>query len=72
MVVLFLAEVLEKPIAYLRMCWLKAVAGGWHTTTRMHEDTKWPCIFGCEGAGNLTHYVECPVLWQIAHENYWL
>ncbi len=53
---------------FIRMCWLKTVSGGWCTTYRMHELVKWPCIFGCEACDEITHYLECPILWQFATE----
>ena len=51
---------------FLRVCWLKAIGGGWTTTCRMHENIKWPCIFGCEANDEIAHYFVCPVLWHIA------
>jgi len=53
---------------FLRMCWLKTIAGGWTTTYRMHEDVKWPCIYGCSHSDELKHYLVCPVLWHFATE----
>ncbi len=32
----------------------------------MHEDIKWPCIFGCEANDEIAHYIVCPILWHIA------
>jgi len=53
--------------AFIRICWLKSIAGAWTTTHRMHEDLKWPCIFGClDAQDNFRHYVVCPVLWNLA------
>ena len=51
---------------FLRVCWLKAIGGGWTTTCRMHENIKWPCIFGCEANDEIAHYFVCPALWHIA------
>ena len=49
--------------------WLRTVCNGWCTTTRMHEAITWPCIFGCTGDTDaIRHYMECPVLWQLARE----
>ena len=53
---------------FSRVCWLKTIAGGWTTTYRMHEETKWPCIFGCSSSDELKHYLVCPILWQLATE----
>ena len=51
------------------MCWLKAIAGAWCTTTRMHESVIWPCVFGCKDCpDSLTHYLVCPILWQFPRE----
>ena len=54
---------------FIRVCWLKTIAGGWTTTYRMHEEIKWPCIFGCSSTDELRHYFECPILWQLATEH---
>ena len=55
--------------SYIRMCWLKAIGGAWTTTHRMHESVLWPCIFGClDCKDEILHYLECPVLWQLARE----
>ena len=55
--------------SYLRMCWLKAVAGAWTTTVRMHSIHILPCIFGCPQARDqFRHYLICPILWQLARE----
>lgn len=55
---------------YLRMCWLKAICGAWCTTYRMHEEIKWPCIFGCtDSRDDIGHYLLCPILWQFASEH---
>ena len=51
---------------FLRVCWLKAIGGGWTTTCRMHENIIWPCIFGCEANDEIAHYIVCPALWHIA------
>ena len=55
--------------SYLRMCWLKAIGGAWNTTCRMHEQIKWPCIFGCvDSKDEICHYLQCPIIWQLARE----
>jgi len=44
---------------------LKTWSNSWCTTTRLHELTVWPCIFGCVGAeDSLPHYLRCPRLWS--------
>ena len=51
------------------MCWLKAIGGAWSTTNRMHELNKWPRVFGCiDCQDGIRHYMQCPVLWQLARE----
>jgi len=56
---------------YVRMCWLKTVAGAWTTTVRTHEHKNtdivpWNCIFGCScESDQLDHYMCCPILWNI-------
>jgi len=58
---------------YVRMCWLKTVAGAWTTTVRTHElkntDVEaWSCLFGCACVPDqLDHYMSCPLLWHIVN-----
>jgi len=55
---------------FLRMCWLKTISGGWCTSVRLHSVKDRPCIFGCTGSKDmLSHYLVCPVLWQLARES---
>ena len=64
-----LKEVFEESNIFLRVCWLKAVGGGWTTSTRMHEALALPCIFGCiDCLDEFRHYLICPILWQLARE----
>jgi hypothetical protein len=54
---------------YVRMCWLKAIAGGWCTSHRLAEPVKLSCVFGCEGEkDNFHHYILCPSMWHICAE----
>ena len=54
---------------FLRVCWLKAIGGGWTTSARMHEAIALPCIFGClDCSDEYRHYLICPILWQLARE----
>ena len=65
-----LSEVFASAKVFLRICWLKAIAGAWCTSVRMREDIILPCIFGCTDARDeLTHYLQCTVLWLFASEN---
>ena len=35
----------------------------------MHEGVMWSCIFGCiDCKDEILHYLQCPVLWQLARE----
>ena len=62
-------QVLEEANIFLRVCWLKAIGGGWTTSTRMHESIALPCIFGCcDCLDEFRHYLICPILWQLARE----
>jgi len=62
-------ELFKTVNSFLRMCWLKAIAGAWTTTCRMPEPIKWPCVFGCvDSRDEIRHYIQCPVLWQLARE----
>ena len=61
--------VFEESNIFLRVCWLKAIGGGWTSSTRMHEATALPCIFGClDCRDEFRHYLICPILWQLARE----
>ena len=54
---------------FLRVCWLKAIAGAWCTTVRLHPGFVLPCIFGCTDCKDeLLHYLVCPILWQFPRE----
>jgi len=47
---------------------LKTWANAWTTSTRMHEDTVLPCLFGCEsGRDELAHYLHCVRLWHVIY-----
>ena len=64
-----LEELFKSTNSFLKMCWLKAIAGAWTTTRRMPEPINWPCIFGCiDCADEIRHCVQCPILWQLARE----
>jgi len=55
---------------FLRVCWLKTIAGAWCTSIRLHTNSGWPCIFGCVDAKDeLRHYLVCPILWQFPRES---
>ena len=54
----------------MRTCWIKAIAGAWCTTVRMHDSIQWPCIYGCQDARDeFLHYLYCPALWSFARES---
>jgi len=53
---------------YLRMCWLKAIAGAWCTSHRLQTQPRLPCIFGCDAKDEIRHYLACPILWQFPRE----
>ena len=62
-------EVFEGSNMFLRMCWLKAIGGGWTTSSRMHEPIVLPCLFGCiDSKDEFRHYMICPILWQLVKE----
>ena len=42
-----------------RMAVLKTWGNAWSTSERYHENLILPCIFGCGGRDNLTHYSNC-------------
>ena len=44
---------------------IKTWVNSWCTTSRLHENTQWPCIFGyCDEDDSLSHYLRCPRLWS--------
>ena len=51
---------------YVKMCWLKTIAGAWCTTHRLAEPVKLTCVFGCvEEHDTFLHYILCPSVWHI-------
>ena len=54
---------------------IKTWANSWSTSDCYHEETRLPCIMGCQcfvscedGAKDvLAHYLECPILWTVIH-----
>ena len=64
-----LIAVLQEVKIHTRVVWLKTVCGAWTTSHRMHEEHQLPCFYGCvECNDTLTHYLQCPILWQLARE----
>jgi len=56
------AKVISKQVIFIV---LKTWANAWCTTHRYHENTLWPCIFGCEGdEDELSHYLCCHRFWS--------
>ena len=65
-----LRPILDSAKIFLRVTWLKAIAGAWCTSMRMTDDVKFPCMFGCVGEqDHIRHYFQCAPLWQIAVES---
>ena len=60
--------VLESTKIHTRVCWLKTICGAWTTSHRLHELDRLNCLFGCSEQDTITHYLQCPVLWQLARE----
>jgi hypothetical protein len=62
-------ECLSSVSSYIKMCWLKSVAGAWCTGVRLQTHKGRGCIFGCvDTRDELCHYLICPALWQIARD----
>ena len=60
-----LSVVLDNATPYCRVCWAKTAAGGWTTTSRMHEEIRVHCIFGCSNMPDyVRQYIICLVLWS--------
>ena len=54
---------------HTRVIWWKTICGAWTTSHRMHEEFIKSCVYGCvDCKDTLCHYLECPVLWQLARE----
>lgn len=52
-------------------CWLKTVCNGWCTSSRLHEERRSTCIFGCsECKDELSHYLVCDVLLSITASHF--
>ena len=48
----------------------KSWANAWTTSSRMHEEERLPCIFGCADCDDeLAHYICCDPLWTAAISN---
>jgi len=44
---------------------LRTWTNAWCTSSRLHEASALPCLFGCVGfPDNLKHYLRCPILWR--------
>jgi len=64
-------EILRSLPPSIAIHWLKTVSNAWCTTSRMHESSSLPCIFGCAGQEDrLSHYMHCITLWSILHESF--
>jgi len=45
---------------------LRTWTNAWCTSSRLHEATVMPCLFGwVDFPDDLKHYVRCPVLWRV-------
>ena len=50
----------------VNMCIIKSWCNSWYTSSRLHESTILPCIFGCEGQDDdLAHYLVCSPFWTV-------
>ena len=64
-----LIAIMQEVKIHCRLVWWKTVCGAWTTSHRLHEVNQLPCIFGCtDSKDTLSHYLVCPVLWQLARE----
>ena len=46
----------------------KTWVNSWATSSRYHEPVIYPCLLGCpDKVDSLSHYLLCPILWQIAN-----
>ena len=44
---------------------LKTWINAWCTSARCHEETTYPCFFGCEAKDCMEHYFNCPFLFAL-------
>ena len=52
--------------------WIKAIANGWCTSGRRHEDVRLLCIFGCERATDeFAHYLTWDILWNMVRKRFY-
>ena len=72
-------HVTDLPLAFeiMRRCFrkhdslriIKTWVNAWSTSTRFHNATILPCLFGCQdGQDRLSHYVMCPCLYTTIHK----
>ena len=55
--------VLRRMPHHIAMSWVKTIANGWATSSRLHCDDILPCIFcGAHSCDELLHYISCPTL----------
>jgi hypothetical protein len=48
------------------MMFIKTLSNSWFTSNLMHEDSRLPCIMGCEACEDrLVHYIHCAPLWDV-------
>ena len=48
---------------------IKTWSNTWATSSRMHEDRRMSCIFGCQADDALEHYLVCDPLWTAVISN---
>ena len=55
---------------HIAMTWVKTIANGWATSSRLNKDTISPCIF-CHSPGcdQLLHYLGCDVFCKLLQDN---
>jgi len=45
---------------------LRTWTNAWCTSSRLHEASALPCLFGCVGfPDDIKHYLRCPILWRV-------
>ena len=65
-----LRRLLSRHPPRIRLGVLRTCLGQWTTTTRMHADYRWNCIWGCGGPDSIEHYLTC-VRFKILIRRHW-
>ena len=57
------AEAARSLQPHLTISWIRTLANGWQTSSRMQEDLRRHCPWGCDADDKVQHNLQCPRLW---------